>query len=171
MNSCKNCNIEIKKTNKFCSSSCAATYNNRGRVRSASSKAKTKEALLTFNKLNPNRRVKYNTVFTQDTKERISRTLKQYYASNPLNVYDKDELIRLNREAVHRSRAKKKGLLPKNADLWLIRQIYLATPDGYEVDHVKPFASGGLHHEDNLQYMLADDNRSKGQKYSEVAQR
>jgi len=36
---------ELKTSNKFCSKSCAATYNNKGRIRSEESKKKTSDAL------------------------------------------------------------------------------------------------------------------------------
>ena len=34
--------------------------------------------------------------------------------------------------------------------------------EGYEVDHMIPISKGGLHHQDNLCYLPALVNRSKG---------
>lgn len=43
---CKNCGKEISSTKKFCNNSCAATFNNKNRVRTTESKAKTSASLL-----------------------------------------------------------------------------------------------------------------------------
>jgi len=45
-----------------------------------------------------------------------------------------------------------------------IKQIYENCPVGYEVDHIIPLSKGGLHHEENLQYLTIKENRSKGNK-------
>lgn len=71
-----------------------------------------------------------------------------------------------------RYRKRKKRQTPKDANLVLIKQIYEHCPKGYEVDHIKPLSKGGLHHEDNLQYLPASINRKKGNKkklYTEYA--
>jgi 5-methylcytosine-specific restriction endonuclease McrA len=66
--------------------------------------------------------------------------------------------------AVYAYRARKRNAIPADADLSLIRQIYLNTPTGYEVDHIIALANGGLHHQDNLQYLPLKENRRKGTK-------
>ena len=53
---------------------------------------------------------------------------------------------------------------PKWSDLDEIREFYKNCPDGYEVDHIIPVSKGGKHHEDNLQYLTAEENRKKGNK-------
>lgn len=65
------------------------------------------------------------------------------------------------REAVHRTRASKKGQLPKDADINLMKNIYIFCLKGYEVDHIVAIAKGGLHHQDNLQYLPISENRKK----------
>lgn len=65
------------------------------------------------------------------------------------------------REAVHRSRARKNGLLPDGVDINLMKNIYIFCPKGYEVDHIVPFARSGLHEPDNLQYLPINQNRTK----------
>lgn len=57
---------------------------------------------------------------------------------------------------------KKKNQTPSSADLEKIKEIYMNCPDGYEVDHIIPISKGGLHHQDNLQYLTISENRSKG---------
>ncbi len=67
-------------------------------------------------------------------------------------------------EAWQRYHAKQKAQTPLDADLKLIQQIYENCPDGHEVDHIIPISKGGLHHQDNLQYLPRQLNRQKGNK-------
>jgi len=64
----------------------------------------------------------------------------------------------------HRYMARRRDQTPADADVWQMQQIYLHCPDGYEVDHVIPISRGGLHHQDNLQYLPTLENRRKGNK-------
>lgn len=61
-----------------------------------------------------------------------------------------------------RYRNRKKRQTPPNANLTLMKLIYEHCPAGYEVDHIKPLSKGGLHHQDNLQYLPREINRRKG---------
>ena len=61
-------------------------------------------------------------------------------------------------------RASKRNQTPEDADLKLIHEFYVNCPEGYEVDHIIPISKGGLHHQDNLQYLTIFENRSKGNK-------
>ena len=45
-----------------------------------------------------------------------------------------------------------------------IMEIYKNCPTGYEVDHIIPISKGGKHHPSNLQYLTAEENRSKSNK-------
>lgn len=54
--------------------------------------------------------------------------------------------------------------IPPDADLKLIKRIYECCPDGYHVDHRIALASGGFHHQDNLQYLPAAENCRKGRR-------
>lgn len=67
-------------------------------------------------------------------------------------------------EAWQRYHAKQKAQTPDDADLKLIQQIYENCPAGYEVDHIVPISKGGLHHQDNLQYLPWLENRRKSNK-------
>lgn len=67
-----------------------------------------------------------------------------------------------NKANVYAYRARKKNAIPADADLKLIIKIYENCPTGYHVDHITSLASGGLHHQNNLQYLPASANCSKG---------
>jgi len=62
---------------------------------------------------------------------------------------------------------RKNNQTPPDANLEIIKEIYLNCPEGYQVDHIKPISKGGLHHQDNLQYLTAHDNQSKGNKWND----
>ena len=65
-------------------------------------------------------------------------------------------------------RARKNKQMPKWADENKIKEIYLACPDGYHVDHIIPLKgikASGLHVETNLQYLPARENLQKRNLY------
>lgn len=80
---------------------------------------------------------------------------------NNKTVPDKIKKIK-NRINQSKWRAKKYRVLALGADPDKIRDIYRNCPDGYEVDHIIPLSKGGLHHENNLQYLPKKENRRKG---------
>jgi hypothetical protein len=82
-----------------------------------------------------------------DRKGRIERT--------------QEELNAINKMRVGQYRARKYNATPADDNRKLIKEIYKACPDGYEVDHIIALAEGGLHHESNLQYLPALENRKK----------
>jgi hypothetical protein len=67
-----------------------------------------------------------------------------------------------NLVGVRRYQARRYAQTPHDADQHQITEIYAHCPDGHEVDHVIPIARGGLHHQQNLQYLPVLDNRRKG---------
>lgn len=80
--------------------------------------------------------------------KRGRRTEAQKKAANKANVYA--------------YRARLYNAVPLDADLKLIKKIYEACPDGHQVDHIVALAAGGLHHQDNLQYLPRSENCKKG---------
>ena len=62
-----------------------------------------------------------------------------------------------------------KDIMPENANKRKIQVIYIKcyiktqrTGIPHEVDHIIPIQKGGIHHEDNLQILTAEQNRIKG---------
>lgn len=123
--------------------------------------------------------------------EKISKTLKERFASQPHHLKgvslrprteEEKEHLRLksieaadrkgrvtdkhkrarNKANVYAYRARLRNAIPEDADLKLIRTIYENCPDGYHVDHIVALAAGGLHHQDNLQYLEISENCRKG---------
>lgn len=65
-------------------------------------------------------------------------------------------------------RASKLQRTPQWANLDKIKEIYNNCPEGYHVDHIIPLQVefiSGLHVENNLQYLTARENCSKGNKF------
>lgn len=71
------------------------------------------------------------------------------------------EIKARNVEAVQAYRSRKYNATPSNANRKLIVEIYKNCPTDHEVDHIIALAEGGLHHESNLQYLPAMENRRK----------
>jgi hypothetical protein len=58
--------------------------------------------------------------------------------------------------------------VPKWADIDKIKEIYLNCPKGYHVDHIVPLQGAlvsGFHVENNLQYLTAEENLKKHNKF------
>ena len=84
---------------------------------------------------------------------------KEYFAEHNRN-WKKDNAGR-NAANAGRYRARKLNQTPVDANHMWIDMIYEQRPTGYEVDHILSLANGGLHHEDNLQYLTISQNRRK----------
>jgi 5-methylcytosine-specific restriction endonuclease McrA len=90
-----------------------------------------------------------------------------YACSARKGLSDEERLRRLRVRTlikVRRYQARKLGQMPPDADHDKIKEIYANCPKGHEVDHKIPISRGGLHHQDNLQYLPMLDNRRKGSK-------
>lgn len=126
---------------KFCSHSCSATYNNKGVRRHGN----PPNVCLICGKKTKNPTRKYCSRLCFGISSRKSDDHKR----------------KINAQSQSKYRAKKYRVLDPNADKEKIKQIYLNCPTGYEVDHIIPLSKGGLHHQDNLQYLLKEENRRK----------
>jgi hypothetical protein len=91
-------------------------------------------------------------------KEQQAKYRKQYYQNNK-NKYA---------GYVAKRRAAKLSATPKWADLEGVKEFYDNKPEGYHVDHIVPLQGEkvcGLHILENLQYLTAIENMSKGNKF------
>lgn len=73
------------------------------------------------------------------------------------------------KEKSARYRARLLEAIPPWADLDKIKQIYARCPEGHHVDHIIPLKGVnvcGLHVESNLQYLTAEENLKKSNKFT-----
>ncbi len=92
--------------------------------------------------------------------KKIGRKRKKCKTSPSYKVYKKH----------HRKlyKLKKKQRVPKWADHKELKRIYANCPEGYHVDHIIPLNGelvSGLHVPNNLQYLPAEDNIKKSNKF------
>jgi len=76
-------------------------------------------------------------------------------------VYSEAEKKAANVSAVQAYRSRKYSATLPDTNRKLINEIYKMCPKGYEVDHIIALSEGGPHHQDNLQYLPAMENRRK----------
>jgi len=151
---CLYCNKEMtsKWQKKFCSTSCAASNNNKGVRRHSKPESP------------------YSMVKSCKTCGEI--TARPKYCSdecNPrkLKLTPEQKILRkksMQNEAWHRYMAKRKNQTPPDINIKELQQFYLNCPKGYEVDHIIPISKGGLHCISNLQYLTVSENRKKSNK-------
>lgn len=75
------------------------------------------------------------------------------------------------RERNARYKIERSQRVPKWADLEKIKEFYRGCPEGYHVDHILPLKGeliSGLHVLGNLQYLTAEENMKKGNRYLPV---
>ena len=114
--------------------------------------------------------------YRRKNKERISFGLSLKRAKNvekfrlrSRRYYQKNKKYYTAKDA--KRRATKLQRTPKWANLKAIAAFYEACPPGYHVDHICPLQGknvSGLHVIDNLQYLTAAENISKGNKFDPV---
>ena len=149
INTCLNCCQETTNK-KFCSKSCSASYNNKGVRRHGKSKV-TKKC------------IHCQSEFKTHEGKYCSRTCSAKANANDRRTWKTEqERKALQRHYFMSYYTKKKKQTPPDADLEIIKDFYKNCPEGYEIDHIMPISKGGLHHQDNLQYLTISENRSKG---------
>lgn len=151
---CINCGKpSYSTTSKFCSRRCSAIVHNAARV-----------VFRSCLKCGAQHKNKFY----------CSYACSAMYRASLLSPEESREKKRLsNLLGVRRYQARRLGQCPADADHEKIATIYRDCPEGHEVDHIIPVSKGGLHHQDNLQYLPKLENRRKFNKldYTPVAER
>lgn len=103
---------------------------------------------------------------------KIEKFSKNSSCADKLQAYCKEctyiAQIPHSRETTARYKAAKLQRTPGWADIEKIKEIYRNCPEGYHVDHIIPLQGDlvcGLHVENNLQYLTAEENLSKSNKF------
>lgn len=103
-------------------------------------------------------------------KEKAAAKYQEWYSANREKKlqYQKDNAARYNFYWVRR-KAHIKQATPKWANQEAIKLIYLNRPEGHHVDHEIPLRGKnvcGLHVENNLRYLTAEENMKKNNSYT-----
>ena len=137
---------------KLCDSARRKVYN-------AENKDKVRAQVQAWEDRNPGKVAERVRRFRRRHPDRVAATGKAYREQNGA----KRAFWQMTRQA------RQKQAVPLWADLDAIEAIYAACPPGHHVDHIIPLkamrgrthVASGLHCEDNLQYLPADENRRK----------
>lgn len=111
--------------------------------------------------------------YYKNNQESIKQKSKLWHDNNSERSRElKSKWQSLNRGACNAKTAKRRAsklqATPGWADLDRIRDIYKNCPEGYHVDHIIPLQGRdicGLHVPENLQYLTAEENIRKGNKF------
>ena len=168
---CQKCSKEHNGSfgsGKFCSRACANS-----RFKSEETKLKVSSSIkegIESGRIIPTSRkgIKMSTPRTDEHTQKIAQGIKQAWDQKGRKTNEQKKAG--VKAAVYAYRARKRNAVPANADLSLIKRIYELTPVGYQVDHIVPLAVGGLHHQDNLQYLPISENQSKGKRTDYVSE-
>ena len=156
MKTCPKCNAEHNKNGVYCSRKCSNS-----RTWTEEDKKKKSEANKKFLETNDHpSKGKPGWKHSEEMKELKSLLAKEHWDAR--GRLTREQRRKLNAHRVHAYRARKMSATCPTADLKLIRKIIESCPKGYDVDHIVSLSKGGLHHQDNLQYLPASENRRKG---------
>ena len=114
----------------------------------------------------------YRKRYRIDNRARLSKYSREYAIKTDRQYQKKWEASNKGQRSSYsaKRRAIKLKATPKWADLYKIKCFYDSRPEGYHVDHIVPLQGErvcGLHVLENLQYLTAAENLSKGNKFNQ----
>lgn len=155
---CETCEVEhfgSYGSGRFCNAKCARAFSTKSKRKEINEKVSTKLK----GKPSP-LKGKKGRKLTEEQRQRQLLAIKRY---NEQRIKVSEEKKKANNVAkVIAYRARKRNAIIETTDLELIKKIYESCPEGYEVDHIHSLSTGGLHHQDNLQYLPKSENCRKG---------
>jgi hypothetical protein len=113
---------------------------------------------LEYYRHNAEDRKAYQKEYSTKNRKKCNEACRDHYAKNK-EVYSAYSAKR---------RAAKLNATPSWADMEGIKDFYFKRPEGYHVDHIVPLQHDkvcGLHVLNNLQYLTAEENLKKGNRY------
>lgn len=138
-----------------------------------------------WNQRTAKQRAKVKKKYRQENKEKIRAYNNEYRKKNPEKVREIKKRERIKNAERYREyekrtrpqhaareakrRAKKLKATPSWADITGIELFYMMCPEGYHVDHIVPLQGknvSGLHCLANLQYLPAQENLRKYNKFN-----
>ena len=150
-------NISTREINNR-DNSCKNCLNLRNRIRYSKHLDEEHNRSKIYRENNRDKEVARQKIYRENNKEKERDRSKKYYSSHKKEAFARSAL----------RRARKIQRTPSWADAEKMKEIYINCPEGYHVDHKNPLQGklvSGLHVENNLQYLTAEENLSKGNKY------
>jgi len=158
MKDCPKCGVQHNKNGTYCSRQCANS-----RTWTEDINKKRRESVNRYYENNSHPlKGKLGRKHSEEDKDLIRQKVIEYWdrVGRKTPTYKAAQ----NKFNVHNYRARKIVATCPTADLKLIKLIMERCPPGFEVDHIVSMTNGGKHHEDNLQYLPAMENRRKNNK-------
>lgn len=163
MKICPKCTVTHTKNGSYCSPQCANS-----RTWSTQDKQKKSDGMKRFlekNGAHPSKG-KPGWAHSDEMKEiKRQRALAQW---DTIGRRTPEEIRIKNAVVSARYRARISNSIPEDSDTMLVKLIFKYCPVGYEVDHIIPVSKGGLHHQDNFQYLTSLENKRKSNKLDYV---
>jgi hypothetical protein len=153
---CPKCNTTHNKTGTFCSRKCSNS-----RTWSEDDKRKKSETVKKHWK-NHDHPCKGKPGWKHTEEQKKYKRKKALEQWDIIGRKSEEHFKKMNRYHVAKYNMRKKDATPDDANFELIKLIYENCPEGYEVDHIIAIAAGGLHHQNNLQYLPSLENKKKG---------